>query len=502
MSRYSASLTSASAIAVILTSAAVSADAPTMKMTTDIPPSVITADTRETRVGTLNFVDGVPTDETAQLAWDQLDLSRAVDVMIDAIPTASLVGFRNAIREFGPDNETMIYWHGRMDSKVLLLTPNTTVVYAFMWVDLKDGPLVMETPPNVLGIIDDAWFEYVTDFGNAGPDMGKGGRFILVPPGYEGDLPEGYIVRHSRTYGNWLVIRGFMQNFEADPVVENMKAHFRLYPVGEEPAEINWVDVAGVEFNTLHGQDFSFFEEVNETVQHEPVGSGDPEILGRLAAIGIEKGKPFAPDERMKGILDDAAAIGTAAMRSIAFKNRDESVRAYPGSNSWETGFPGGSHEFIGDGVRQNDLRARFHFYATGITPAMVNPGVGKGSQYMIGVRDNLGAPMDGSKTYRLHIPADVPAANFWDVTVYDNGTRSLLQTDYPYPGVSSIDESVVQNDDGSFDVWFSPEKPDGDVNWIQTVPGKGWNTLWRIYSPLQPWFDKSWRPGEIELVE
>jgi hypothetical protein len=478
------------------------AEVPTMEYTTDIPPNVITPDRLETRVGTLNFVDGVPTDETAQIAWDQLDLGRAVDVMIDTIPTASLVAFRNAIRQFGPDNETMIYWDGRMDSQVLILTPNTTVVYGFMWVDLSDGPMVMETPPNVLGIVDNAWFEYVTDFGNAGPDLGQGGRYILVPPGFEGDLPEGYIVRHSTTYGHWLAIRGFMQNFEAEPVVTNMQEHFRLYPVGEEPAEVNWVDVTGQAFNTLHGQDISFFHEVNETVQYEPVGSGDPEILGRLAALGMRKGEPFEPDERMQAILSDAAAIGTAVMRSIAFRNRDPSVLAYPDTLSWETGFPGGSHEFIGEGVRQNDLRSRFHFYATGITPAMVNPGVGRGSQYMIGVRDQNGDPLDGGRTYRLHIPADVPAANFWDVTVYDNQTRSLLQTNFPYPGVSSIDEEIFQNEDGSFDVYFGPEPPVGDVNWIQTIPGKGWNTLWRIYSPLQPWFDKTWRPGDIELIE
>ena len=475
---------------------------PVMEYTTDIPVNVLTPDRIATSQGILHFVDGVPTEETAQMVWDQLDFGRAVECMIMCTPAASLNGFRRSIREWGPDNETMIYWHGRMDSKVLILTPNTTVVYAFMWIDLKDGPMVMETPPDVLGIIDNAWFHYVTDFGNAGPDKGKGGRYLLVPPGYEGDIPDGYIVKKSETYGHWLAMRGFMTNFEADPVVTNMKDHFRLYPLGQKPKEVNWVNVSMKALNTLHAQDMTFFSEVNEVVQEEPNAAWDPEVLGMLASIGIEKGKPFAPDARMKRILSDAAAWGTAAQRTILFRNRNENVVIWPGSKSWEIGFAGGSHEFANDGVRLINERTRFHFYATGITPAMVKPPVGAGSQYVIGLRDSLGQPLDGNKTYRIQVPPEVPARRFWDITIYDNQTRSLPQTDQPYPGVTSIDERVVRNADGSWDVYIGPEKPEGNVNWIQSIPGKGWNLLWRIYGPEQDWYDKKWRPSEIELVD
>lgn len=476
---------------------------PAMKMTTEIPASVVTPAEVETRLGTLRFEDGFPTEETAEMVWDQLDFQRAVEVMIMTTPAASLSGFRRGIREFGPDNETMIIWEGRMDSKVLILTPNTTVVYAFMWIDLKDGPMVMETPPNVLGIIDDAWFHYVTDFGNAGPDEGKGGKYLLLPPDYEGKVPRGYIVKRSKTYGHWLAMRGFMNNFEADPVVENMKDHFRFYPLGSAPKEVTWVNVAGKSFNTLHAQDGTFFAEVNEIVQEEHNSAQDPEMLGLLASIGIEKGKPFAPDERMQRILSEAAAVGTAAQRSILFRNRSENVVIWPGSKSWEVGFAGGSYAFLNDDVSLINERTRFHFYATGITPAMVKPPVGAGSQYVIGLRDAKGLPLDGSKTYKLHIPPSVPAQRFWDVTVYDNQTRSLLQTDQPFPGVTSIDAGTVQNADGSCDIYIGPEPPEGGkANWIQTIPGKGWNMLWRIYGPLEAWYDRSWRPGEIELVE
>ena len=473
-----------------------------MKMTTDIPASIPIADEVETRFGTLTFDDGFPTEETAQKLYDQIDFQRAVECVTLTTSGASLSGFRNSLRKFGPDNETMIIWEDRMDSKVILLTPNTTVVYTFMWIDLKDGPMVMETPPNTLGLIDDFWFQYVTDYGNAGPDQGKGGKYLLVPPGYEGKIPDGYFVAKSATYGNWLVMRGFMENFDPKPVVKNMKENFKLYPLGDQPKSVNFVNVSGKAFNTVHASDFQFFEEVNAIVQEEPASAFSPEILGYLASIGIEKGKPFAPDARMKKILTEAALVGNAYSRVNEYRNRDKSFKAYPGSQTWETGFPGNSSLFEKDGVRLIDQRLGFHYYATGITPAMVTPPVGKGSQYMKGMRDSEGNPLSGDKQYKLHIPANVPAVQFWDVTVYDVQTRSLLQTDYPFPGVTSSDKNVVQNADGSFDVYFSYEKPEGNVNWIQTVPGKNWHMLWRIYGPLEPWFDKTWRPGEIELVK
>ena len=477
---------------------------PKMKMTTPIPANVFTPDeVKTTRLGTLRFKDGVPTEETAQKVWDQLDFQRAVELMILTTPAASLSGFRRSIREWGPDNKTMIYWHGRMDSKVLILTPNTSVVYGFLWINLKDGPLVMETPPKVLGIIDSFWFKYTTDFGNAGPDRGEGGKYLLLPPGYQGKVPQGYYVVRCQTYGNWLAVRGFMKDFDAEPVVKNMKDHFRLYPLGDAPKEVNWVNVSMKSFNTLHAQDIGFFREVNEVVQEEPNASEDAEILGLLAAIGIEKGRAFEPDARMRAILTEAAAVGTAAQRSILFRNRDKSVMVYPDSKTWEIGFAGGSYAFLRNGVSLINERTRFHYYATGITPAMVKPPVGLGSQYMIAVRDSAGKAFDGAKTYKMHIPGNVPARNFWDVTVYDNQTRSLLQTDQTFSGISSIDKGIQQNDDGSWDLYFGPKAPEGKAsNWLQTIPGKGWNLLWRIYGPEKAWYDKTWRPGDIELSE
>jgi hypothetical protein len=172
------------AIVIPTTDAAAS---PKYKMTTQVPANVLIPDKVETRLGTLTFFDGVPTEETAEKVWDQLDFQRAVECMILTTPAASLSGFRRGIRKYGPDNETAIIWETRLDSKGLLLTGNTTVVYLFMWLNTQNGPVVLESPPNVLAIIDDFWFHYVSDVGNAGPDKGKGGKYLLLPPGYKGE---------------------------------------------------------------------------------------------------------------------------------------------------------------------------------------------------------------------------------------------------------------------------------------------------------------------------
>ncbi len=439
------------AIVIPTTDAAAS---PNYKMTTQVPANVLIPDKVETRLGTLTFFDGVPTEETAEKVWDQLDFQRAVECMILTTPAASLSGFRRGIRKYGPDNETAIIWETRLDSKALLLTGNTTVVYLFMWLNTQNGPVVLESPPNVLAIIDDFWFHYVSDVGNAGPDKGKGGKYLLLPPGYKGKVPNGYYVLRSKTYGNWFALRGFMKDGKTEPTVKNIKENLKVYPLADakNPKPVKFYDVSNQYINTLHAQDITFFQEVNEVVQEEPNDAFSPEVLGMLAAIGIEKGKPFAPDERMKKILSEAAVVGTAAQRSIIWRNRDKNVEIWPGSKSWEIGFAGGSHAFDRNGVRLINERTRFHYYATGITPVMVKPPVGAGSQYVIGLRDQKGGILDGSHTYKLHVPPNVPAKRFWEITVYDNQTRCMLQTDQRLPGITSQDKDIIENADGSYD--------------------------------------------------
>ena len=488
--------------------ATVLADAPKMKMTTEIPAGIAIPDQVDTPIGALKFFDGVPDEATAQAVYDNLDLSRAVQAYLSSIQIASMHGMRKGILEFGPPNYTVLGFNQLMDSKALFLTPNTTSVYFFMWVDMKDtGPLVIETPPNVLGIIDDYWFHYVADFGNAGPDKGKGGKYLLVPPGFKGDLPkDGYIVKQSETYGNWVLWRGFQKDGDTGPAVKATTEGFSIYPLGKKDSapKMNFVDVSGKPFNTIHTMDFSYWEEVNEVVQAEPGDGHDPEILGQLAAIGISKGQPFKPDARMKKILTQAANIGAATVRTLAARPREDRFYYYPGESYWGTPFVGGSYEFIdANNARILDGRSYFHFYATGITPAMTQAPVGKGSQYAVLYLDKTGKPLDGAKTYTVTLPKDVPAKDFWSFVVYDNQTRSMIQTDQQFPSVSSAKGKVKQNADGTYDIYFGPKAPQGmEDNWVQTIPGKGWNMLFRLYGPLKPWFDKTWRPGDAILVE
>ncbi|MCJ7693193.1 MAG: DUF1214 domain-containing protein, partial [Sedimentisphaerales bacterium] len=177
--------------------------------------------------------------------------------------------------------------------------------------------------------------------------------------------------------------------------------------------------------------------------------------------------------------------------------------KIYPGESVWSTVFPGGSHEFLDDGARILDARTFMHFYATGITPAMTMKMVGKGSQYAVAYLDSKGNAFDGGKTYRVHLPPNVPAKDFWSFTLYDNQTRAMLQTDQQFPGIDNNKKGLLQNKDGSYDIYFGPNAPAGqEDNWIQTVPGKGWNMIFRLYGPLQLWFDKTWRPGDPELVQ
>lgn len=245
---------------------------------------------------------------------------------------------------------------------------------------------------------------------------------------------------------------------------------------------------SGKAFNTIHANDFSFFEEINRVVQEEPNEAMDPETLGLLAAIGIEKGKQFAPDARMKKILTEAVAVGNATARAIVFKARMKDAFFYP-NNAWCTPFIGGSYEFLAQpGVRNLEARTMMFYYATGITPAMAVKMVGAGSQYAVAFVDSNGNPLNGSKTYKIHLPPNIPVKTFWSFVVYDNQTRSMLQTDARFPSISSQKEDIVINPDTSVDVWFAPAAPAGhEANWAQTVPGKGWNTILRLSSDTNP---------------
>jgi hypothetical protein len=274
--------------------------------------------------------------------------------------------------------------------------------------------------------------------------------------------------------------------------------------------------------NTVPPNDFGHYELLDRLVQLEPAEALDLELAGQFAAIGIVKGQTFAPDQRLRKILDEAVAVGNAAARTVGMgAHPTDDYRYYDEGAWWNMLFVGGFEftnppplitadgvqPFPNTGARQLHSRVSMFYTATGITPAMCMRLTGVGSQYLIANVDVNGDPFDGAKTYRIRLPKDIPAARFWSLNLYDNQTRSLLQTPQRYPRAGSQmypSPAAEAEPDVSTVVYFSPARPDGVApgNWIQTDPEQGWFVVLRLSRPLQPFFDKTWRPGEIELAD
>jgi hypothetical protein len=463
---------------------------------------------------------------------------------MDTMRGVSIHALRKAMEDMGVKDGEVLVFSELMDSNSLFLTANADTVYIMGWLDLTRGPMVIETPPMLLGVVQDAWFRWVTDLGVPGPDRGVGGKYLIVPPDYEGVLPESeFNISHARTN----TILWFGRCFLADgkdprPVVESIYGNTKVYPytpgglgtpvaeflAGKAPlhpveAPPNTVFHEGSHkvMNTVPPNDWSFYELLNKIVQQEPATSLDPELMGPIAAIGIKKGKPFEPDARLKKIMTEALALANASARTLFMSPRDPSWFYYPDS-AWfnylfvtgyefETPIPEitkeGAKPFPPTGYRTMDARTNFFYGVTGITPAMAMRVTGIGSQYLLAMADADGDHFDGSKTFKVTLPKGIPAEKFWSLTLYDNMTRSMLATPQKYPraGSQSYPSPAAEpNPDGSTTVYFAPNQPEGVKrgNWIQTDPKKGWFVILRLYSPLEQFFDKSWRPSEIELVD
>ncbi len=511
---------------------------------TPVPAAITTPSRVEAGIGALEFTDGYPTSETAEKLRDHLDYLHGVETFMNTIQGVSVFAIRKGFRDAGVADGDVLIFSELMDSRSLFLTANADTVYFWSFHDLAQGPLVVETPSETLGIFNDMWFRWVSDFGLPGADRGQGGTYLLVGPEYDGPLPEGgFYVRHSRTNGVTLIGRAFINENPGDdpaPSANRIKEQLKVYPYApggigssigayltgkgligkpEAPQSPRFVEGTGLVMNTVPPNDFGHLEFLDRLVQEEPAETLDPELAGQFGAIGIVKGEKFTPDARLRAILDESVAVGNAAARTVGMgAYPSDNFRYYDGDSAWWNmlfvgGFeftnpppeitPEGIKPYPNKGARQLHSRTSMFYTATAITPAMCMRLTGVGSQYLIANVDTAGEPFDGAKTYRVRLPKDIPAARFWSLNVYDNQTRSLLQTEQLYPRAGSQEypsPAAQAEPDGSTVVYFAPAQPDGVAsgNWIQTDPDKGWFVVLRCYSPLQSFFDKTWRAGEI----
>ena len=507
--------------------------------------SMTTPNTVKTKAGTLQFNDGFPTKQTIQIIQDELDYINAVNTFMSTTRGVSMYAIRQGLLDIGVKDNDVLIFSQLMDSNSLFLTGNADTVYYMTFLNLSNGPIVFEAPEQALGLINDMWFRYVSDFGIGGTERGKGGKYLLVGPNYKGDLPEDiFIIRKSRTSRVGIIGRHFLTNDDPAPTVAKIKKALKIYPythgaIGTPISSFlsgktktlhrkierkmpRFIEGSGKIINTIYPNDFRYFEMLNKLVQMEPAEALDPEIAGQFASIGIIKNKTFAPDARMRTILEKAIAFANAASRTLGMgAHPTEGCRYYDKTSAWwNMLFKGGynflapppmitkegAKQFPSSGAYKIHSRTTMFYIATGITPLMCTRLTNVGSQYLIANVDKTGKPFDGSNTYKVTLPKDIPAARFWSITIYDNQTRSMLQTAQRYPRAGSQSypsPAAKQGTDGSTTIYFAPEKPKNahDGNWIQTDPTKGWFACLRLYSPLQSFFDKSWQPSEIEQI-
>jgi hypothetical protein len=241
-----------------------------------------------------------------------------------------------------------------------------------------------------------------------------------------------------------------------------------------------------------------YFEMLARAVQNEYPRPEDKNMLGIMAELGIETGKPFAPDARMARIFEQAAKVGNAMAVNISFNSRFPGAKVWP-DRDYVFVFLGGTPSFETDTRHMIDPRVNFAHQAFSTARSMNQEVVGQGSAYFAGAKDSSGAWLNGSHTYRLHVPEDVPARTFWAVNVYDTGTRSMIDTDQGIPGLDDSDD-LERNRDGSVDIFMGPDAPAGkEANWIQTIPDRGFFIYFRLYGPEEEWFDRSWKLDDIE---
>ncbi|WP_255469010.1 DUF1254 domain-containing protein [Achromobacter sp. UMC46] len=492
---------------------------------TMIAPSQAETDRFES-LANLPFKQNRPTPATAKTLAEELVFQRATQTYLWAMPLLNTMGMRDGFAaSYPPTYNTMAIWEKRLDAKTLITTPNSDLIYGMVFVNLADtGPLVFEAPPKLQGILLDFWQrpipvdggQYFGDVGLPGPDGGKGGKFLILPPGYKGDVPDGYYVYRSATNNVFIFLRSFYQSLDnIQPAVDVLKQSV-LYPLGKKDSaeKMKFFDASGKPHNMLPRSDADAFRQLKYLVDTEGANLADPDWLGMLAGLGIVKGKPFEPDARTKKVLSAAAktAYKTSRVIGLQGKSGDADFRVYadrqwlnPVNNMaarWPDALVDLSFTSRTGGYRDIDSRAWFFTDYYSISPGMVSMTPGKGAYYMIAFNDKDGRPLVGANGYKVTLPANIPAELFWSVTLYEAENASGLANGQGFPSLGKLN-NPKQNADGSTTLYIGPKAPKGaEHNWLATAPARGFFAILRLYAPSQPALDGSWKPGDIERVK
>jgi hypothetical protein len=449
--------------------------------------------------------------EEAEELRDELFYQRAIHAYMTILPALNVIGMRDGSEAaFGAGYNVLPIWKDRMDSRTWVPTPNADAIYSMSYLDLKEtGPLVVGAPPNVIGMFTDFFQRTITDVGAIGPDRARGGLYLLLPPGYDGEVPKGYFTFESSTYNVFLFFRTIMKQGENGPdpaPAVALAERTRIYPLSATEKDVKPMEFpngSGRGINMMYPVDNSYWTKLKEFVDYEPVSAIDPELRGVLASIGIVKGQPFEPTAKQQELLKEAVETAPKMIQALRQLGRPDGRNLYYKGRQYENAWGGATAEWFQESYVDVNQRATYFQVAFSSAPAMVMHTLGAGSKYPTTLRDADGDFLDGSKTYKLHLPPNPPAELFWAVTAYNITDGTMPETPQLLPSINGFNE-VATNQDGSIDLWFGPQKPADapESNWIQTVEGRNFLATVRLYGTGTAFFDQTWKPDDVVKVE
>ncbi|MCX5581195.1 DUF1254 domain-containing protein [Kaistia terrae] len=458
----------------------------------------------------LNNGNWLPTPE-AEALRDELFYQRAVHAYMTMLPALNVIGMRDGSEAaFGKGYNVLPIWKDRMDARAWVPTPNADVIYSMNYLDLKEtGPLVIAAPPNVIGMFTDFFQRTITDVGAVGPDRARGGLYLLLPPGYDGEVPKGYYTFTSPTNNVFLFFRTIMGKGDDGPdpaPAVALAEQTRIYPLWASEKDVKpmqFPNGSGKRIDMMYPVDNSFWTKLKAFVDYEPVAAIDPELRGVLASIGIVKGQPFNPDPKQQELLKKAVETAPKMILALRQLGRPDGRNRYYTDRQYENVWGGATAEWLQDSYLDVNQRATYFQVAYSSAPAMVMRTLDAGSKYPTTLRDADGDFLNGSQSYKLHLPANPPAKLFWAVTAYDITDGTMPETPQLLPSINAFNK-VATNTDGSVDLWFGPQKPAGapDANFIQTVPDRNFLATVRLYGTGTEFYDQTWKPDDLVKVK